>query len=247
MIGALCLGAAGAAFALKPRRRISLLGSRKLAEITPQKVLEWSSRDVSDLSAPSTPDSLVQKLYGEVVQRVYHNDSTGDDIMLLLAHGDSQTNDLQVHRPEACYPAFGFEVSGDRRVDVPIGGDTLLPVRQLIAKATGTTENIVYWVRLGDMVPASGQEQRIDRVETAMHGVIADGLLARFSVDSERSAESMSLIERFIPAFLLAVDPGYRAAFIGPTRADAMQRMATRAAEWSRDCRSQSTVTGCPS
>ena len=226
LIGTICLGASVSAFALKPRHHVSLLGSRRLADITPRQVPGWNSRDVNDLVASSTPDSLVQKLYGEVVERVYHNDSTGDEIMLLLAHGDSQTNDLQVHRPEACYPAFGFEVSDDRRVDLPIANRASLPVRQLVAKAVGATENVVYWVRLGDMVPVSGQEQRIDRIETAMRGVIADGLLARFSVASELSADSFSLIERFIPSFLLAVDPPGRAVFIGPTRADAMLRMA---------------------
>lgn len=70
ILGAACVLSAGAALALKPRRKVSLLPpGKKLSGILPQGFGRWASRDVSDLYAPQTPDSLLAQLYGETVGR----------------------------------------------------------------------------------------------------------------------------------------------------------------------------------
>ena len=48
-----------------------------------------------------------------MLERIFISDVTGNEIMMMLAHGASQTNDLQLHRPEVCYPAFGYQLSND--------------------------------------------------------------------------------------------------------------------------------------
>ena len=68
------------------------------------------------LRRPTASDSLAAKLYGETVGRIYTQASTGAEIMMLLAHGDTQSNDLQLHRPEVCYPAFGFAISNSTAI-----------------------------------------------------------------------------------------------------------------------------------
>ncbi|MBS0280307.1 MAG: EpsI family protein, partial [Proteobacteria bacterium] len=79
LIGGACCVGSGAAYALKPRRRTTLMdGGKKLNEILPPKLEGWTSRDVSDLVAPETPDSLAARLYGETVGRIYRQESTGD-------------------------------------------------------------------------------------------------------------------------------------------------------------------------
>src|SRR5690242_20670756 len=108
IMGAACVVAAGGAYALKPSRRVSLLDGTTIDEIVPRQVEKWAARDVGDLVAPVSRNSLEAKLYGEVVERIYRDSSSGAEIMMLIAHGDTQTNDLQLHRPEVCYPAFGF-------------------------------------------------------------------------------------------------------------------------------------------
>ena len=65
--------------------------------------------------APETPDSLAARLYGETVGRIYRQQSTGDQVIMLMAHGDVESNELQLHRPEVCYPAFGFASRRIRR------------------------------------------------------------------------------------------------------------------------------------
>jgi len=217
--------AAAAAEGLRPRRRLSFLGATTFDSITPWRIGEWSGRPASDIAAVSPPGSLAAKLYGEIVQRSYLHGGADADIMMLLAHGDSQTNDLQLHRPEVCYPAFGFDLSHDGPVVVPIGNRVSLPARRLVADQPGRRENIVYWTRLGDYLPDSASKQRLDRLKTSMEGIVADGLLARFSIVGPDPSRSFYVLSEFIRTLLLTVNPTHRPAFVGTslTRALAAQ------------------------
>src|ERR1019366_5638200 len=97
IMGGACAAGAGAALALTTRRRVSLLGGAKLADIVPRAFGSWTSQDVGDLVSPKEEGSLMSKLYGETVERTYSGTETGAQVMMLLAYGDSQTNELQLH------------------------------------------------------------------------------------------------------------------------------------------------------
>jgi EpsI family protein len=223
IVGAACLGGAGVAYALQPRRHVTLLEHGRTVEgIVPRAFGSWRSQDVTDLVAPKIEDSLASQLYGETVGRIYRNMDTGEEIMTLLAHGDSQTEDLQLHRPEVCYPAFGFLLSHDVPIDVGLGHNVAIPARRLVAEAPDRRENIVYWARLGEFLPIDRREQQVDRLATAMRGDIADGLLARFSMLGADSAGAIAVIQRFIPLLVRATAPANRNVLIGSQRAAAM-------------------------
>lgn len=210
---------AGAALALTPRRKVSLLtpGS-KLSDILPRKLGNWGSRDVSDLYAPETPDSLIARLYGETVGRLFIEQDSGAQIMMLMAHGDSQSNELQLHRPEVCYPAFGLALVESQPVQLTIRA-IALPARRLVAQSTQQKQAVIYWTRLGEYFPVDVTEQRLERLETAMHQIIPDGLLARFSIagpDTDLAFESM---QAFISGMIMQVAPEQRRVLIGTARA----------------------------
>jgi EpsI family protein len=222
LIGAACAAAGTAAYGLQPRRRLSLQGSAKLEQIVPRQFGAWTSRDVSDLVAPQTPDSLMAKLYGETVGRVYQQATNGVEVMMLLAHGDTQSDELQLHRPEVCYPAFGFAISRSTPIALPLAGGVTVPARRLVAVAPGRQENIVYWSRLGEYLPIDGTQQRIDRLKTAMAGKVYDGLLARFSILGSDMDAAFQSLEGFIGELVLAVQGPLRVSLIGTSRASAM-------------------------
>ena len=142
--------------------------------------------------------------------------------MMLLAYGKTQSNDLQLHRPEVCYPAFGFQLSGDGLVKLSVSDGVMIPARRLVADAPGRRESILYWSRLGEYLPTSDNEQHMDRLKAAMHGYVADGLLVRFSAVGQDAAASLAGMEAFIPAFVRAVSPGNRRVFIGTRYASAL-------------------------
>ena len=215
LIGGACLAGAGAAYALIPRRRVSLLGPVTVAAIVPSKLPDWTSRDVSDLVAPKEEDSLAARIYGETVGRVYRQTSTGAEVMMLLAHGNTQSDDLQLHRPEVCYPAFGFTIHQNQEVEIPLLPGAAIPGRNLVAMAPDRRETILYWSRLGEYFPISRSDQHYDRMRTSFKGVIADGILSRFSMEALEPSAASAIMRDFIPGLIRAMAPAHRAALIG--------------------------------
>jgi EpsI family protein len=220
LIGTACVLSSGAALALKPRRKVSLLPvGTKLNDILPRKFGGWDSRDVSDLYVPETPDSLEARLYGETVARLFTDRQSGMEIMMLMAHGDSQSNELQLHRPEVCFPAFGFSLTSSAPVELQIRKDVTLPARRLLAESNVQRQAVLYWTRLGEYFPVSVTEQRLNRLTAAMHRYIPDGLLARFSMVETGSGAAFAEISRFIPELLSEIPKGRLGVFVGTTRA----------------------------
>jgi EpsI family protein len=223
LMGAACLGGAGVSYALVPRRHLTLLPpDRRLEQIIPRSFGDWVSQDVTDLVAPKVEGSLVSRLYGETVGRVYSRSRSGSEVMMLLAYGNTQSDDLQLHRPEICYPAFGFAISKSTRTEIGLSGGISIPSRSLVADAPGRRETIVYWSRLGEFLPRDRKEQQVARLRTAIHGDIADGILARFSVVGPDPSVAITLMRDLIPALLHAVPTGQRAVLLGSQRAMAL-------------------------
>jgi EpsI family protein len=192
-----------------------LLGKTTVAAIVPSRLPDWTSRDVSDLVAPKEEDSLAARIYGETVGRVYTQASTGAEVMMLLAHGNTQSDDLQLHRPEVCYPAFGYAIHQNEEFDIPITPGVAIPGRDLVAVAPDHRETIRYWSRLGEYFPISRGDQHVARLRTSLKGVIADGILSRFSVEGVEPSVAFSTMDVFIPSLIKAVAPVHRPALIG--------------------------------
>jgi EpsI family protein len=138
---------------------------------------------------------------------------------MLMAHGDSQSNELQLHRPEVCFPAFGFSLTSSAPVELQIRKDVTLPARRLLAESNVQRQAVLYWTRLGEYFPVSVTEQRLNRLTAAMHRYIPDGLLARFSMVETGSGAAFAEISRFIPELLSEIPKGRLGVFVGTTRA----------------------------
>lgn len=218
MIGGLALAAAVAAEALRPRRETNLLAGHGVAASIPKKFGPWISGDSDALVSPEQAGELAKSLYKEIVGRTYIDEVTGEGVMLLAAYGDTQSDLLQLHRPEICYPAVGFTINSSRDVVIPLGKAPALPARRLVASMADRDETILYWTRIGERFPRSGQEQRAARLENAMEGFVADGILMRCSAlgDPDRAFRAVS---RFVPQMLQAIPKARRSAFIGTQRA----------------------------
>lgn len=223
ILGGACMAASGAALALKPRRKVTLMAEGKnLSEILPRAFGEWESRDVSDLYAPETPDSLLAQLYGQTVGRIFIHRASRVQIMMLAAHGDSQSNELQLHRPEVCYPAFGFALVESQPVQLTVAKAVTLPGRRLIAQSSQQKQAVIYWTRLGETFPVTVTEQRLARLDSAMHRYIPDGLLARFSIAGADMDASFAGMRSFIAELVMRVAPADRGVLIGTARAQAL-------------------------
>ncbi|WP_448586854.1 exosortase-associated protein EpsI, V-type [Thermaurantiacus sp.] len=206
--------AAGAAYALTPRHRMNLLGDRKLEDVVPTRIADWEVTPSNAVVLPDPPEgSLADRLYDQQLSRLYTS-QTELPVMLVIAYGSTQSDLLQLHRPENCYRALGFEITASRRVDLPVAGVTV-PMRALTATASDRIEPILYWTRLGDRLPTTNNEQRLMKLQTEMEGFIADGVLGRVSTVAQPSPEIQAGLERFARALLMALSPDGREALVG--------------------------------
>lgn len=215
LLGLPLVAAAGGAFALTPRDRLNLLGDKKLEKAVPLTIGAWSVTPSNAVVLPDAAEgSLSARLYDQTVSRLYTSE-TELPVMMVIAYGSTQSDQLQLHRPEVCYAAVGFEITGATRVSVPLAPGAELPARELVARNNDRVEPILYWTRVGDFLPTSGNEQRLMKLRSEMRGYVADGVLVRLSSIGEPSPEVFGSLQRFTREMLAATDPAALPALVG--------------------------------
>lgn len=216
--GLACLGAMGTAEWLRPRRQLILMPQGEtLKKIVPLNFGPWRGGDGGDIVIPRTEGSLASRLYSDELGRRYRSvssDRDAGDVMLLAAYGKSQSDSLQLHRPEVCYPANGFQITYRKFVDIAVGG-FVIPAVALTAVAGDRVEDIVYWTRLGKALPRTEGEQRRDRLEAALEGYVGDGVLMRASMVRTGNTPMYDLLRSFLALLVTATAPRDRPALIG--------------------------------
>jgi len=202
LFGGAMLGAAGVAYTRMPRVTDTMIGKGELEKIVPLKIGEWHYATESGLVLPP-PDQLAQLLYDQQLTRTYDS-SAALSVMLLLAYGSSQSGMLQVHRPETCYPSGGFRLSETKVIQMPLDEGGVIPVRFFTATSDTRVEHVMYWTRIGPMLPESWTRQRIAVMRSNLSGYIPDGLLARVSVITQDRDGALATLQRFTREMLAA-------------------------------------------
>ncbi len=217
------LAAAAGAAALTPRRHVILLGDgRELETLIPKEFAGWQFVPSDQFVLPKTPGSLSDRLYNQTVTRLYQS-AEGLPVMLVMAYGQTQNDTLQLHRPETCYTAVGFQISSSTTAQVELTGKAALPVRELVASTDSRVEPILYWTRIGDTLPTTGREQRLAKFEQQLAGIIPDGILVRISTVAEAGPATFAILRGFAAALIEAVAPADRPVLIGHTLGSRMK------------------------
>ena len=201
--------AAGAAFSYfnTPRALASPITEARFQGLIPSKVGGWTSRKSAELVVPAE-DEGQDKLYENLETRIYEGNGL-PAMMLLIAYSSVQRNDVQVHRPEVCYPAAGFPIVWTKPATIEAGNRTLLG-RELLADRGGLNERIIYWVRVGDEFPIGWADQRLTMALSNARGVTPDGVLFRVSTIEEDPERAASALRMFIKAFIATSSPSFR-------------------------------------
>lgn len=211
LIGLLFGAAAGVAAWRQPRRAFDQLGTQKLEALVPKKIRQWNFVAASGLVVPPE-DQLSQAVYSQLLTRVY-SDGENPPMMLLVAQSGSQTGLLQVHRPETCYTAGGYQITPIEPRPINLGS-TVLPTNTMQASAGGATEHVLYWTRVGDQLPASWREQKLAVAEQNLRGIIPDAILVRVSTVNPNRAQALAALDSFVQALIASVPPSRRSVFI---------------------------------
>jgi EpsI family protein len=219
LLGGIMLAGLAMGEGLRPRRALRLMPAGGLKAIVPQTLGTWQTEAGGDFILPRREGGVADRLYGDdVLSRVYRNDA-GQHVMLLIAYGAAQSDLLQLHRPESCYPAVGFAASAPQLLDVAAGA-ARIPAVFLTATRGSRVEDVLYFARLGEYLPQSAGAQREARLRTAMDGLVGDGVLVRASIIRQDESESgRTVLQGFMAAMLGALAPDARRGLVGSGRA----------------------------
>ena len=210
-LGLVFAGVAGAAAARQPSTHVDYLGKRKLEDILPQKIGQWTFVSTSGLVVPPE-DQLSRALYSQLLTRVYDGED-GSAMMVLVAQSGSQTGILQIHRPEICYNAGGYALSDvePHVIELP---RREVPTMSMAASNGARTEQLLYWTRVGDHMPTSWRQQRLAVAVDNLKGRIPDAVMVRISTISNDRRAALASIDEFIREMLGSMTPDVRRVFI---------------------------------
>jgi len=151
--------------------------------------------------------------YVQTLERVYVDDQSRR-IMLSLAYGDRQEGSLQAHRPEFCFKAQGFQLSGlhDLKLDT---GQGEIPLRRMEARRPGRTEPVSYWLTIGDQPTLPGVRRKLAQLRYGLTGETPDGVLIRISSLDEVPGRAYAVHDEFIRDLLASLAADHRRRLAG--------------------------------
>lgn len=206
---------AGAAYALKPRVKLADEGSKvDLETMVPKQFGEWRV-DTNIVPVQLSPDvqAKLDQIYNQTLARTYINGS-GDRIMLTIAYGGDQSDSTQMHRPEVCYAAQGFQVASVLRGSMDLMAHQL-PVVRLVASQGARIEPITYWMTVGDKAVRSTLEHKMAQLRYGLSGTVPDGLLVRVSNIDRNAPRAYEAQEQFVSAMIESLPEPSRRRLVG--------------------------------
>lgn len=182
ILAALCVLTAALALYMRPNTMLSETRPVALEKIIPAQFGQWKEeKNQSAVVTPPDLEAVVNKLYSQVVQRTYINPQ-GLRIMLSIAYSPDQrdNNGRQVHKPEVCYPAQGFEIKSNKLIELETQFGTV-PARQILATLGERIEPMLYWTTVGHEIASSGEDFKLKQFKYGLQRIVADGLIFRVS------------------------------------------------------------------
>jgi EpsI family protein len=207
VVAAFMASAAAVATVMTPTQKIvDQLPKLDLETAIPERFGDWQmdKRAVGGVVNPQQAEVLNQ-IYTQILTRTYVG-SDGYRIMLSIAYGEDQRDSNQLHYPEVCYPAQGFQVTSNQRgVLQTAQGD--IPVKRLESQmAQQRFEPITYWTTVGEHAVTGGVRKKLAEMEYGLKGRIPDGLLFRVSSIDRDSDGAFKKQEKFIAELLASLD-----------------------------------------
>lgn len=215
--GLMCLAAAMAVVA-RPSVRMAEQGPAvDLETMFPRQFGEWRIDDRVPVVLPA-PDVQAQldKIYSQVLARTYVN-SRGERVMLSVAYGGDQSDSMQVHRPEICYPAQGFQVLSVQRDELNQLAGRDIPVQKVLTRLGSRNEPVMYWIVVGDQVVGTNTEQKLAQLRYGLRGRIPDGMLVRVSSIHPNNAAAYATQAGFLRDLATSIAPQFQSRVFGTT------------------------------
>lgn len=213
LIGLSMLVAAGLTIKLTPKLPTAT-ETIKLPAMIPKQFGDWKmDQTLETIMVNADLKPKLDAPYSQVLERTYIN-SKGEQIMLSIAYGNDQSRLTQVHRPEVCYSAQGFQIGQMRKSVINVNG-AQLPVMKLVATRGQRVEPIIYWVKIGNSPVRGNLEQGFARLRYGLTGTVPSGLVFRVSGVFLDPAHSFLIQEQFVSDLLRALPQKQRLKLTG--------------------------------
>lgn len=220
-LGVAMLLAVIAAYLLTPR--LTTVGNPPLLEeVIPKQFGDWkeipSPYVQASLAVAREDEPDINQPYDQTLMRTYQN-SKGEVVMLALAWGKNQRQEVKIHRPELCYTAQGYKVQSLAPVTLANIKGVAGPVtgKRMVAMNRFGGEAVSYWIRIGDIYSESAVDTRWHILKEGLAGRIPDGILVRASVqirDAINLEANHTLAEQFLTALVQHLPPSEKSILI---------------------------------
>lgn len=170
----------------------------------PSQVAQWTYTPsaMQQVAASTAKDTDLSQPYNEVSMRTYR-DPQGHAVMLTLAWGQRQRQEVKVHRPDLCYVAQGYKVISlsNKQTTGFSGVSHPVLVHHMLAQNAQSYEAVAYWMRIGSNFSEGALETRMHIIEEGLKGRIPDGILVRSSIRAntkEEAEAAFPLLDQFL-------------------------------------------------
>lgn len=215
IVAVLMLITSGIALALKPTERIADEGPPlNLENIIPKKFGDWQEEPLrmSQIVNPQQK-KVLDEIYTQILSRTYINNK-GERIMLSIAYGADQSDAKQLHYPEVCYPAQGFQITSSKHDEV-ITSVGNVRVKRMMAILGDRTEPVTYWSTVGNKIVVGGKETKLEQLRYGFKGKIPDGLLFRVSSINNDAEQGYMLQDDFLNQIVTSIPINNRLRIAG--------------------------------
>jgi EpsI family protein len=222
-VGLLLVVASGLAYALRPSPVVDLRDVELERQI-PTAFGQWREVrtglmqiDLAPRGENGEQEATLVYPYDRTLTRVYQR-ADGQVVMLALAWGSKQRQEIKVHRPELCYAGQGFHVIEWEKFPLQLSSSANLIATRMVTKGASRLEPVTYWIRTGNTISQSSWQSRFEILKEGVHGRIQDGILVRVSQalpHSASAAGSYQVQESFLQELYAAVDASGKRLLIG--------------------------------
>lgn len=223
----LMLASAALAYAMRPTARLAdERPAIDLATMVPSEFGTWTEqRNVAVQIIDPEQQATIDEIYTQTLTRNYIS-ADGYRIMLSIAYGNDQSDNLQLHKPEVCYPAQGFKLEKIERVPLQLHGRSIASTR-MQTHLGNRYEPVTYWTVVGDHITTTGIDKKLTELRYGVNGRVPDGMLVRVSSIDRDSTKAHQMQARFAADLVAAIPAEHRARFSGIEPPAAVQTSQT--------------------
>jgi len=218
------IAAAGLAAALAPSKVDLADRSLDLNALVPKQVGRWQDVPSPFVQMDLSPrrdgeeHTTTDRPYDQTVMRTYRR-SDGATVMLALAYGSRQLQEVKIHRPELCYAAQGFQVTRAEAGSLDLRAGQRVAITRLLTRGPARMEPVTYWIRIGDEITKSAWQSRLAILREGLRGRVPDGILVRVSSAYPRALpdrqDAYEIQAEFLRELLSALDPRGQRLLLG--------------------------------